>query len=156
MSPTGGPCARKELFLLVFPDALGNPYAGIPSYEKAWWLYHEKACYVGLVTLGLIVVGLARRRRYPWQLPMSALCAFDIDARDGLVLAALPADERPPPRPHAVPLPRPGSVPSSASSPLSSRRRALKPSSTGRRPWAADGRGPPSWSWACWLAAPPR
>ena len=61
---------------MLFPDALGNPYAGIPSPHQPLWFYHEKACYVGLVTLGLIVIGLASRRRRRWQLPMVALCGL--------------------------------------------------------------------------------
>ena len=68
-----------EWVLLIFPNALGNPAVGIPSFRPPLWLYelyHEKACYVGLVTLGLIVVGLARGDRYRWQLPMLALCGF--------------------------------------------------------------------------------
>ena len=71
-----GGLAPGRLLLLVFPDARGNPYAGIPSYRRQLWLYHEKACYVGLVTLGLIVVGLARGSRHRWQLPMLALCGL--------------------------------------------------------------------------------
>ena len=68
----------KEVLLFIFPDAWGNPYAGIPSRQWPSNLHHEKACYVGLVTLGLIFVGLARRQRYRWQLPILALCGFSL------------------------------------------------------------------------------
>lgn len=73
-----GALRPEEWMLLIFPNARGNPYAGIPSYLLQLTMYHEKACYVGLVTLGLIGAALARENRYRWQMPMLALCGLAI------------------------------------------------------------------------------
>ena len=152
---TVGALHPKELLILLFPDALGNPYAGIPSPHQPLWFYHEKACYVGLVTLGLIVIGLASRRRRRWQLPMLVLCGLALMMAMGgnsplfrLTSALLPG-----PTQFYCPA-RVGALlcffaPLLAASGLEAVLN--REASVGGR-W----RGPPSCLWACWPAAPPR
>ncbi len=56
-----------EILILAVPNATGNPYANVPPFLGGGWRFHEKACYVGLLPLGLVAFGFTRRRVAVWQ-----------------------------------------------------------------------------------------
>ena len=80
--PPWGLSTRKRIFSWSSPMrwAIPTPASRVPS---TLWFYHEKACYVGLVTLGLIVIGLASRRSLPLATADVGALRPRIDDRDG-------------------------------------------------------------------------